>query len=142
MLIFTNIALTSTVSGTTFSWTIGSITGSITGATASNGSTISQALTNHGILPGTVTYIVTPTANSCAGNPVSIIVTVNPTTGPVLFTTGAIEVCQDGPDETYTATATSSTSITYSILPAGAGVINATTGVMKLGSCILRNSYN
>ncbi|PIY30647.1 MAG: hypothetical protein COZ08_11735, partial [Bacteroidetes bacterium CG_4_10_14_3_um_filter_42_6] len=35
------------------------------------------------------------------------------------------------PDETYTATATNSTSITYSVLPVTAGVINSSIGVMN-----------
>ena len=52
-------------------------------------------------------------------------------TGPVVFTAGATSLCQNAPDETYTATAENSTSITYSVLPVEAGVINATTGVMN-----------
>ncbi|RYE13481.1 MAG: choice-of-anchor D domain-containing protein, partial [Sphingobacteriales bacterium] len=52
-------------------------------------------------------------------------------TGPVVFTAGAITVCQDAPDETYTATAENSTSITYSVLPVEAGTINSGTGVMN-----------
>ena len=52
----------------------------------------------------------------------------NPVT-PV-FTTGATTLCQDAPNELYTATATSSTSISYSVSPASAGTINASTGEM------------
>jgi gliding motility-associated-like protein len=136
----TNIALASGVAGTTFSWTIGGVTGSVSGATASNGTTIAQTLYNTGLTPGTVTYIVTPTANSCAGLPTNIIVTVNPSTGPTSFTTGAMEVCQDAPDETYTATATNSTSILYSVLPAAAGTINATTGIMDWAPAFFGNA--
>ena len=58
-------------------------------------------------------------------------VVVNPSIGPTSFTSGATTVCQNAPDETYIATATNSTSITYSVLPLSAGVINATTGVMN-----------
>jgi hypothetical protein len=47
------------------------------------------------------------------------------------FTTGAITVCQNAADETYTATAVNSTSVVYSVSPAGAGVIDAGTGVMN-----------
>ncbi|MCK7460587.1 MAG: hypothetical protein MZU84_00070 [Sphingobacterium sp.] len=50
---------------------------------------------------------------------------------PVNFTTGAVIVCQNAGDETYTATATNSVSIAYSVSPAGAGVINALTGSMN-----------
>ena len=126
-----SLPLTSTVTGTTFSWTIGTTTGGVFGATASNGSTIAQTLTNLGLTPGTVEYLVTPTANSCLGPATSIVVSVNPSTGATSFTSGAIEVCQDGPDETYIATATNSTSIVYSVTPAAAGTINAASGVMN-----------
>ncbi|MCK7460586.1 MAG: hypothetical protein MZU84_00065 [Sphingobacterium sp.] len=50
---------------------------------------------------------------------------------PVSFTAGATTVCQDATDETYAATAANSTSIAYSVSPAGAGVINAATGIMN-----------
>lgn len=127
----TNIALTSSVAGATFSWTIGTVTGGIVGATPSNGTTIAQTLYNTGLTPGTVEYRVTPSANSCPGPVTAFTVTVNPLTGPTNFTTGAPEVCQDSPDETYTATATNSTSIVYTVSPAAAGTINSATGVMN-----------
>ena len=47
--------------------------------TPSGGAVIAQVLTNPGTVAGTVTYIVTPTANSCPGIPTNIVVTVNPT---------------------------------------------------------------
>ncbi len=72
-----------------------------------------------------------PDGNECTGDPIIYTVTVNPLTGPVSFTSGAETVCQNAPDETYMASAANSTSITYSVLPAEAGVIDAGTGVMK-----------
>ncbi|MBI4748119.1 MAG: hypothetical protein HY774_06490 [Acidobacteria bacterium] len=71
----TSIALTSTPSGASFSWTIGTVTGSVTGQSAGSGSTIAQTLTGS----GTVTYIVTPSLSGCTGSPVNIVQTVNPT---------------------------------------------------------------
>ena len=74
-----SISLTSSV-GSTFTWTIGTITGSVTGASGGSGSTISgQTLTNSGTSAGVVPYIVVPTSttNSCPGNPYTINVTVN-----------------------------------------------------------------
>jgi hypothetical protein len=48
-----------------FTWTIGTITGSITGATAGSGATINQTLTNpSNATAGTVEYIVTPTSTT------------------------------------------------------------------------------
>lgn len=72
----TSIQLTSSVAGTTFSWTVAQ-TG-VSGATAGSGSSIAQTLTLTGAVAGTATYSITPTANGTAGNPVSVIVTVNP----------------------------------------------------------------
>lgn len=69
--------------GTTFTWTIGSITGGITGASAcasSCGTSIAQTLTNPGSAAGTVQYVVTPVSSlGCTGAPYNITVTVNPT---------------------------------------------------------------
>ncbi|PIQ24987.1 MAG: hypothetical protein COW63_19390, partial [Bacteroidetes bacterium CG18_big_fil_WC_8_21_14_2_50_41_14] len=79
---------------------------------------------------GSATITATSTG-LCGTTSADLLVTVNPSTGPTIFTVGATTLCQDAPDETYTATATNSTSITYSVLPVTAGVINATTGVMN-----------
>ena len=65
----------------TFTWTVGAITGGITGASASNGAVIAQTLTNpSSTTAGTVTYIVTPTSNpaGCVGPTFNVVITVNP----------------------------------------------------------------
>jgi len=72
----TNIALTSFVPGTTFAWTVAQ-TGGVTGGTSGSGTTIAQTLTTGGTT-GTAVYTVTPTANSCPGNPINVTITVNP----------------------------------------------------------------
>ena len=63
-----------------FSWTVGTITGSITGATDGSGTLIDETLTNGGTTAGTVEYIVTPTsvAGNCVGPDYTITVTVDP----------------------------------------------------------------
>jgi hypothetical protein len=71
----TAIDLTSTITGTTFSWTVAQ-TG-VTGASAGSGSKIAQALTVSGSAAGTATYTVIPTANGVAGNSITVVVTVN-----------------------------------------------------------------
>ncbi len=71
----TSIALTSSVPGTTFAWTV--VQTGASGATPGSGSSIAQTLTATGAVAGTVTYSITPTASGTAGNPVSVIVTVN-----------------------------------------------------------------
>src|ERR1019366_6124579 len=74
-----SILLTSSAPST-FSWTIGVITGGITGANSGAGTAINQLLTNpSSSVAGTVDYIITPTATSgsCVGAPFTITITVN-----------------------------------------------------------------
>jgi gliding motility-associated-like protein len=73
----TGILLNSNVVNTTFSWIVVSQTGA-SGATAGSGNTISQVLTATGTTLGTVTYSVTPTANGCVGNPITVTIDVAP----------------------------------------------------------------
>ncbi len=83
----TNIPLSSSPSGSTFAWTIGTITGIVTGGSAGGGNNISQTLTGN----GTVEYIVTPTRNGCAGNSRTITITVLPT--PAVTTSSTFSIC-------------------------------------------------
>ena len=77
----TNIALTSSVSGTTYSWTFTS-SGNISGAAAGSGNSIEQTLVNSSTNPQTVTYTVTPSNTSngilCAGTSFGVVITINP----------------------------------------------------------------
>ena len=71
----TAIALTSDISGTTFSWTV--VQNGVSGATSGSGSTIAQAITLTGTATGTATYTIIPTAGGVAGNAVTVVITVN-----------------------------------------------------------------
>jgi gliding motility-associated-like protein len=71
----TNIALTSNVTGTTFSWTVAQ--SNLTGATAGSGTSINQVLSTTGAVQGTATYTITPVANGCSGTPVQVVISVN-----------------------------------------------------------------
>ena len=81
----------------TFTWTVGNITGGVTGASASvgNQTTINQVLTNAGPAVGTVQYLVTPTSvtGTCAGATYPITVTVNPITQVSVSIIGQNQVC-------------------------------------------------
>ncbi len=79
---------------------------------------------------GTATITATATG-LCGTTSEDLVVTVNPSTGATSFTAGANTVCQDAANKTYTATAANSTSIGYTVSPAGAGSINSSTGVMN-----------
>jgi hypothetical protein len=75
----TNIALSSNVAGTTFSWTA-SAPSSISGFSNGTGNVIAQTLSNTSNAPHDVTYTITPTYNGCAGSPLVVTVTVFPAT--------------------------------------------------------------
>jgi gliding motility-associated-like protein len=85
----TNIALTSTVAGTTFSWTV--IQTGIFGSSSGSGNTIVQTLTTVGSSQGSVTYTITPKFNGCSGTPITVTITVNPT--PEVFGSSASTIC-------------------------------------------------
>jgi uncharacterized protein (TIGR02145 family) len=88
----TNIVLQSSVPGSTFTWTATGSSPNVSGYSSGGGPTIIQTLTNSGFNIETVTYTVTPHANSCAGNPVSFIVTVFPL-ADVYFTPPSQTLC-------------------------------------------------
>ncbi|MBK7212006.1 MAG: HYR domain-containing protein [Bacteroidales bacterium] len=95
-----------------FAWTIGTITGSITGASAGSGSSINQALTNPSSLTdGSVEYLIVPTssAGSCIGTSTSIIVTVHPL--PVVTSLNTYSICSGS---TVNISLTSSISSNFS----------------------------
>ena len=73
----TAIALTGSITGTTFSWTV--VQSGVSGASSGSGCNINQTLSATGSNAGTATYSVTPASNGTSGNVVSVIVTVNPT---------------------------------------------------------------
>ncbi|WP_165760478.1 MBG domain-containing protein [Niastella populi] len=72
----TNITPASSITGTTYSWTV--VQTGVTGASGGAGASIVQTLTATGTTPGTAVYTITPTANGCAGTPVTYTVTVKP----------------------------------------------------------------
>ena len=122
-----------------FTWTIGAITGSITGASAGSGTTINQVLTNPGnTTSGTVAYIVTPTSTSgsCAGTPFTITVTVNPT--PVVTTANTTAICS-GSDPNITLAATVPSNFTWTIGTISGSITGATAGSGTTISQVLTN---
>ena len=88
----TNIALSSNVVGTFFSWTV--VQTGVAGAAAGSGSVIAQTLNATGIVSGTATYTITPKADSCNGTPIIVIITVKPQ--PVLTVTPATQTVCSG----------------------------------------------
>jgi hypothetical protein len=103
------------------------------GALSTAPSSITIALSS-GATPPSVTssaFTVSSSLTGCVSNNISGSVTVTPTVGTPTFSVGPTTVCQDAADTTYTATATNSTGITYSVLPVAAGTINSGSGSMN-----------
>lgn len=71
----TNIALSSTAAGATFSWTV-LYDGGLTGASSGSGSVIAQTLTGIDGTTRTATYTITATAGNCVSDPIQAVVTV------------------------------------------------------------------
>ncbi|SHN22507.1 hypothetical protein SAMN05444387_4798, partial [Flavobacterium pectinovorum] len=89
--------------GTTYSWGIPTVTGGITGGTASTGSptSITGTLLNPSATAQTATYTVTPTSAGCAGATFTVTVTVNPLPTPTFTAQPAASTCI-GTSVTYT----------------------------------------
>jgi len=80
----TDIALSSTVPGTTFTWIVQSASGNVSGQSGGNGSTIAQTINVNDSNPGTVVYRITPTGPAphyCVGQTTDV--TVNLTANPI-----------------------------------------------------------
>ncbi|UPT68461.1 MAG: T9SS type A sorting domain-containing protein [Sphingobacteriales bacterium JAD_PAG50586_3] len=77
-------------------------------------------------------FTVRATATGTCGSPTTAdrVVTITPSVGTPTFTTGATTLCA-GATDTYTATATNSTGITYSIVGGVGATINTTTGAVS-----------
>jgi large repetitive protein len=122
-----NIALTASTPST-FTWTVGNVTGNISGASAGNGSTINQTLTNpSSTTAGTVQYIVTPTATTgnCAGEPYTITVTVNPK--PTVTTANTATICS-GASSNIALTASTPSSFTWTLGSNSGNISGASAG--------------
>ena len=99
--------------GTTYSWSIPTVTGGLTGGVAGNTLTnISGTLTNPTNVPQTATYTVTPTSGTCAGPTFTVVATINPK--PVVPTNQTATACS-GSAFTFTLTNAAPTTI----IPAG-----------------------
>jgi hypothetical protein len=68
----TNILLSSSVAGTTYSWKPILISGMVTGQSAGTASVISQVLTGEGV----INYVITPVAKGCTGSDTTMQISV------------------------------------------------------------------
>ncbi|SHO65400.1 glycine-rich domain-containing protein, partial [Algoriphagus zhangzhouensis] len=85
--------------GTTYSWSVPTVTGGMTGGVSGSGaSDISGTLSNPTNSPQTATYLVTPTSGTCDGPQFTITITVDPITAITTQpdTMGEVECFGDG----------------------------------------------
>ena len=117
----TNIALTSTPVGAAFTWTVTPVSGTVTGASPSSGTSIVQMLTGNGV----VNYIVTPTLGGCTGTGSTITVNVN-ATPTATATPNPSTICSG--TSTNIALSSPQAGVTYSwtVTPVSGGVVGAT----------------
>jgi len=78
----TNIILSPKILGTDFTWTV--VQDGVTGAEDGGGSNTIDQVLEAGTTVGTAAYTITPILNGCKGNPITIVITVNPSPQPVL----------------------------------------------------------
>lgn len=97
----TSIALSSSVIGTMFNWTANG-SANINGYSNDSNDTIAQTLTNTNTTTGSVTYIITPSANGCTGAPINVVINVDPTLVTIEALVSDSDIC-DGTNVTFTA---------------------------------------
>ncbi|MDD3005736.1 T9SS type B sorting domain-containing protein, partial [Flavobacterium sp.] len=122
----TNITLSSTIPGTTYTWNALSSNLDTTLVFSGSGSTISQTLDLvNNLNVGFVTYSVTPFANGCSGTPQQITIYANPipemTASPTLS-----EICSG--DTAHIDFTSNISGVTYSWTFSATGVTGASNG--------------
>lgn len=136
-----NYTPTSATAGTTFTWTA---TGSpnAAGFTPSGSGNIADVLTNNSATTNaTVTYIITPTAGTCVGNPFTLTVTVTPK--PIVTATAANPViCTQ--QQTAISLSANLSATTYTWVSSAVGVTGNTnnaipTSVSAINDVLINN---
>ncbi|MCW3086386.1 MAG: hypothetical protein JWP12_3752 [Bacteroidetes bacterium] len=121
----TSIALSGSVAGTAYNWTV--VQSGVTGASNDAGSTIAQTLSTTGTTTGTAVYTVTPTANGCVGNPITVTATVNPI--PDVTTTPANQtICSGTATSIALTSAVTGTTFSWTVSQTGASGAAAGSG--------------
>lgn len=136
-----DISLAATIPSS-FSWTIGTVTGGITGASNGSGTSINQVLTNpSNASPGTVEYIITPVSSpgGCTGSSFTITITVYPI--PQMTSNPAARICS-GQTTSIPLTATTPSSFAWTVGTITGGITGASGGSGNSISQALINPSN
>ena len=127
----TGISLSSSLLGTTFSWTEVSTT--VSGANSDSGNDISQILTATGTLVGNVIYSITPNYNGCSGNSIQVTVFVTPK--PILTATASnTSICSGSAANIALSSTMPNTIFSWNLVQT-----NVTGGLSETGSSISQN---
>jgi uncharacterized protein (TIGR02145 family) len=117
----TNIPLTATCTGTTFSWTATLFSGNVTGFSDGSGLLINQNLVNSLPTVGAVLYTIHPVTGPCLGNDTNFFVYVKPT--PQLTTAPlASSICSGSPTNVSLSSDVAGTLFTWTCTPSSANV--------------------
>ena len=135
----TNIALSSSLSGTTYSWTA-PVQTKASGGTAGNGANIAQTLTAATSAAGTVIYNVMGTAASCSGSAKVITITVNPL--PVVSGSDAVICSGSSTDIALTADVSGTTFSWFAPAQTNASGAIASSGVTGLAQTLTATTVN
>jgi gliding motility-associated-like protein len=127
----TGISLSSSIPGTTFSWTATAT--DVSGANPDNGNIISQILTATGTLVGNVVYTITPTYNGCSGIPIQATVLVTPK--PIVTATpSTTSICSGSTADIALSSTMPNTVFSWNLVQT-----NVTGGFAGTGSSISQN---
>ena len=143
-----NSTLNSIPTGTTYSWSLPTVTGGVTGGAAGvNQTTIGGTLVNPTNIVQTATYTVTPSFNGCTGSTFTVVISVNPK--PVIANVTHPAICSE------TAFSVTPANSGATIVPAGTtytwtisananitGASASTTAGISTISQILTNTSN
>ncbi len=122
-----SIALTSNLPLTTYTWTVAQ--SGVSGAYAGSGTIIAQTLSAIGTSAGTASYTITPALNGCAGVPLAVIITVNPT--PVATATPTAQTICSGTAPSILLTSNiSGTSFNWSVFESGVSGASSGSGTV------------
>jgi hypothetical protein len=117
----TNIALTSSPTGSSFAWTAATASGTVNGTSASSGTSIAQTLSGDGV----TNYTVSPTLNRCTGSPITVAITVNP--NPVATATpSSAAICSGTATNIALTSSPTGASFAWTAAIAG-GTVNGTS---------------
>lgn len=128
-----NLALSSSVAGSTYTWIANCSTTGVTGYSGGSGSTLNQTIQNPSVTPANVIYTITPSANGCTGIPANYKLTVNPIPDVNLSLSNQSICSGTATLPVSFSSAVGGTTYSWTATPSGAGI----TGYTASGSALI-----